>query len=106
MMTTQAMRNRARAMDYVAFVVDDSGNGRELGADIHAIVREQGQGGFEHASVLVGWQCGFEPLYVAVHSCLYLSLTDEEAEELAADYLEERGWFGNHGRVGADYIIR
>ena len=95
--------------NYVSFVVDDALSGRELNADMHAIVREAGEHSFNHPSVLVGWQCGFEPLFVAVHSHMGAGadyeIDDEEAEELATDYLRERGWFGDNERE-PDYIIR
>ena len=94
--------NRSQALPYVSFVVDDALNGRELGADINATTREDG---FSHRSVLVGWQCGFEPLFVAVHSYLDARLDDDEAEELARDYLAERNWFSGEP-TDADYIIR
>ncbi len=93
---------RETAIPYVSFVVDDALNGRELGADIHAIVRERGQ--FAYASRLVGWQCGFEPLFVAVHSYLDVAISDDEATELATDYLIERGWFAGEP-TEPDYII-
>lgn len=52
----------------------------------------------------VGWQCGFEPLFVAVWSYLGVRLGDEEAEELAADLLAEKHWFA--GVIApADYVI-
>lgn len=93
---------RSQALPYVSFVVDDAGSGRELGADQHATTRETGR---KHRSVLVGWQCGFEPLFVAVHSYLDSRLDDDEAEELARDYLAERNWFAGEP-TEADYIIR
>lgn len=95
---------RSDAIPYVSFVVDDSGSGRELGADPHAIVRESGER-FKHPSVLVGWQCGFEPLFVAVHSYLDVRLDDSDAEEMAREYLEERGWFSGDA-TDCDYVIR
>ena len=74
-----------QAIPYVSFVVDDSLNGRELGADIHSVVNSQ--------STLVGWQCGFEPLFVAVNSYLPgVIIGEAEAEEIATDYLIERRW--------------
>lgn len=94
---------RTQAIPYVSFVVDDALNGRELNADIHAIVRTKGDQ-FEHSSRLVGWQCGFEPLFVAVHSYLDVHIDDDDAEELAKDYLEERGWFSCEP-TDADYIL-
>jgi len=95
--------DRQQAVPYVSFVVDDAGSGRELNADPHAIVRESG-GEFKHRSVLVGWQCGFEPLFVAVHSYLDVQIDEEDAERMARDYLEERGWFANDEH-NADFII-
>lgn len=95
---------RSQSIPYVSFVVDDAGSGRSLGDDMHAIVREAGTL-FKHPSVLVGWQCGYEPLFVAVHSYLDVRLDDDEAEEMAGDYLAERGWFSGD-RTDPDYIIR
>ncbi len=95
--------DRTQAKPYVSFVVDDAGAGRELNADPHAIVRELG-GEFKCRSVLVGWQCGFEPLFVAVHSYLDVQIDEEDAERMARDYLEERGWFANDEH-NADFII-
>ena len=105
--------SRADCLPFVSFVVDDAGCGRELGADLHAIVREGGDDtlpsrlrkGHQYPSVLVGWQCGFEALFVAVHSYLDVRLDDAEAEEMAAEFLAERNWFGNR-QTAADYIIR
>lgn len=105
---------RKDAIPYVSFVVDDAGCGRALGADQHAIVRsgnpDRRIDGPDtqppcYASRLVGWQCGFEPLFVAVHSYLDVRVTDDEAEEMATDYLQERGWFGDDGPRAADYIL-
>jgi hypothetical protein len=114
---------RSDAIPYVSFVVDDTGNGRKLGDDQHAIIRPGGRwidDGIpsslrtapKYPSVLVGWQCGFEPLFVAVHSDYDVRLDDDEAEEMARDYLIERGWFSDNtvheitGDNSADYIIR
>jgi len=105
--------NREDAIPYVSYVVDDAGCGRSVGGDLHAIVREGGDDslpsrtrrGHRYPSVLVGWQCGFEPLFVAVHSYLDVKLDEDEAEELAAGYLDEIGWFAD-GVTEADYVIR
>jgi len=93
---TTTRPTRQDFLPYVSFVVDDAGSGRELGDDQHAIVRESGDQ-FTYASRLVGWQCGFEPLFVAVHSYLDVEIDDQDAEEIARDYLTERGWFGCNG---------
>ena len=79
---------RSDALPYVSFVVDDSLAGRRVGEDPHAEVKPE--------SWLFGWQCGFEPLFVAVHSYLPGGrLTMDDAEDIAKDYLRERGWFAD-----------
>lgn len=105
--------NRETVIPYVSYVVDDALCGRKLGEDIHAVIRHDGEDfmcrhnadGPEYPSVLVGWQCGFEPLFVAVHSYLDVKLSDGECAELASDYLSEIGWFSGEPRE-PDYIIR
>ena len=87
---------------YVGYVVDDALNGWKLGEDLqYAVIKP--------ASVLVCWQCGYEPMCVAVNS--YLDgednpdwIEDQDAEELATDYLEEIGWLTD-GRE-CDRIVR
>lgn len=55
-------------------------------------------------ATLVGWQCGYEPLFVAVWSYLGGVVPEDEAEAIAADYLEEIGWFTD-GPEPADYVL-
>jgi hypothetical protein len=82
------------ALPYVSYVLDDA-----LSAD-HAVADMLPN------ATLVGWQCGFEPLFVAVQSYLPDTLIDgQDAEEIAAGYLNERGWFGEAGPHDCDYII-
>ena len=115
--------NRTQALNFVAYVVDDTGNGRRLHDDLHAIVRE-GRGSTrdevtgsvneeindpyfappQYPSRLVGWQCGFEPMFVAVHSCLDVQINDQDAEEIAQEYLAEIGWFSDEP-TDANYIL-
>ena len=89
------------ASRYVGHVLDDSGNGRmtTIENDMHASAERK------YSPVLIGWQCGFEPMFVAVYSYLDVRLTLSEAEEMASEYLDEIGWFAN-GPVQADYRIR
>ena len=55
---------------------------------------------------LVGWQCGFEPMFVAVHSYLpECKCDDGEAEDLAIDLLREIGWWGGIAPRHADFIL-
>lgn len=78
----EATMNRTTALQYVGHAVDDTGAVR-TGEQIP-----------DHAR-LVGYQCGFEPMFVAVWSYLGVRLDDEEATELADDYLSEIGWFAS-----------
>jgi hypothetical protein len=73
-----------QAIEYVGYVVDDALNGRRVEDDQHAVVTDN--------SVLVGWQCGFEPMFVAVNSACGGKLGTGDAEQIATDYLLEIGW--------------
>lgn len=84
---------RNQALPYVSYVLDDALSDAHTITDILPNAR------------LVGWQCGFEPLFVAVQSYLPdVRLDDDEAEEIAADYLTEIGWFVDNP-TPADYVI-
>ncbi len=84
---------RAQSLPYLAYVLDDGLSPHPL-SDLKANAR------------LVGWQCGFEPLFVAVQSYLPGVLLDEsDAEEIAIDYLLEIGWFADSTRTEPDYVI-
>jgi hypothetical protein len=86
-----------RLLPYVGYVVDDSGNGRRIGSDQHANINDN--------TVLVGYQCGFEPMVVAVNSFMDgITLDDSDAEDLAKEYLLEIGWLQDSDR-DADYIV-
>lgn len=85
--------DRESALKYVSYMLDDALN-VITGTPVP-----------EHAR-LVGWQCGFEPMFVAVWSYLPgVRLDAAEAEEIATEYLNEIGWFGEGGDRPADYII-
>jgi hypothetical protein len=81
------------AIPYVAHVLDTA-----LSPD-HA-VEDIGPGTW-----LIGWQCGFEPMFVAVVATYTEAVDASDAEDIAADYLEEIGWFADE-RTDADYFIR
>lgn len=54
---------------------------------------------------LIGWQCGFEPLFVAVWSMFDgVRLDDDEAVEIATDLLVEREWFAGEPSE-PDYVL-
>ena len=84
--------NRADAIPYVSYVVDTALWGGTLAE------RQATACGVDLANpdvTLVGWQCGFEPLFVAVVDCLGGAPDMDEAEELATDYLTEIDWLQN-----------
>lgn len=83
-----------QAMPYVAYCVDD--------ALSECKISEMPDNGKVR---LIGWQCGFEPLFVAVWSYMDLDLDDDEAEELATELLIEKHWFGEDKPRKADYIL-
>lgn len=86
----------AKILPYVGYCVDDTLSERridEIPTD-RRLVR------------LVVWQCGFEPMAVAVWSYLPdVRLDANDAEEIAADLLSEKEWFGADGAAPADYVI-
>lgn len=83
---------REQAIPYIGYCLDDALQLRNI-ADMPANAR------------LVGWQCGFEPMFVAVWSYLPDSEVDMvEAEDIAVDYLVERDWFSGEPKE-PDYII-
>lgn len=76
---------------YVAVAIDDS-------LSVHKPGTEP-----ENARYVV-YQCGFEPMVVAVFSGLGLELCEADAEDIALEYLEGINWFYDEPR-SADYII-
>lgn len=84
---------REDALPYVSFAVDDALSERQP-AEAPPNAR------------LVGWQCGFEPLFVAVWSYLPdVTISADDAAELATDLLSERNWFAQGETREPDYII-
>lgn len=92
------MRDRASLLPYVSFVLDDANALRPISALLPN-------------ARLVGWQCGFEPLVVAVQSYLGDAdgnpdrVSDDEAIEIATDFLLERRWFSDESDTDPDFII-
>lgn len=112
MTETTSTITREQALPYVSYVVDNAGAARGIDEDSLPSVRPgnptkrlDDNGPECYASVLVGWQCGFEPLFVAVHSYLDVRLDDDEAIEMATDFLAEIRWFSD-GPQEPDYVIR
>lgn len=85
--------NKEQAAPYISYAVDDALSPRDP--------NERPQN-----ARLVGWQCGAEPLFVAVWSYLDARLDDDEAEEIARDFLQEKKWFSdNDNPPDADFIL-
>ena len=82
---------RVDALPYVGHAVDDALSPRNP-ADAPEDAR------------LIGWQCGFEPMFVAVWSYLGVRVDDDTAIEIATDYLAEIGWFSGEP-TDPDHVI-
>lgn len=87
------MITRENAVPYVSYVLDDA-------------LSEHPVSDLLPNAVLVGWQCGFEPLFVAVQSYLPNTKIDaDEAVEIATDFLLERKWFADNMAMEPNHII-
>lgn len=85
--------NRVDAIPYVSFYLDDA-------------LAVRAAGDMPENARLVGWQCGFEPMFVAVWSYLGIRLAADVAEDIARDYLIERKWFADcDSPPAADYVL-
>lgn len=81
--------SREQALQYVCYGLDDALNP-------NIVIDEKN-------AVLVGWQCGFEPMFIAVQSYLPNTiLSRESAIDIAIDYLKEIEWFADAGDDEAD----
>jgi len=87
--------NKIDALPYVSFYIDDTLSPRKKEDLLPDLKKVR----------LVGWQCGFEPLFVAIWSYLDVYIDDADAEEIAVDYLQEIGWFRNREETTPDYIL-
>jgi len=86
---------REQALPYVSYAVDDALSERRVDE-------------MPPTARLVGWQCGFEPLFVAVWSYVNqpgdeIMFDPAEAEEIAADFLIEKGWFTDGKKAPDDF---
>jgi hypothetical protein len=86
------MMTRETAVPYIAYCVDDALAERDVKDPPTAR--------------LVGWQCGTEPLFVAVWSYLGPECEPDmaEAAEIATDLLVEKKWFAGEP-TEPDFII-
>lgn len=74
--------NRQDVEKYVSFALNDRGVPRPV-AELSR----------RPMAVLVGWQVGFEPLFIAVWSDLDLPLYQGDAIDIATQFLESINWF-------------
>lgn len=84
---------RSDALRHVSYVLDDALAVRTL-ADVPA------------NACLVGWQCGFEPMFVAVFSYMGFAVDEDDAVDIAVDYLLEKNWFADTSDTTPDYVIQ
>jgi hypothetical protein len=94
--------NFAELSSLTRFVVDDTGNGRRIGSDPHAIVRKAGVDDFCNRSVFAIFQVpnlGDQYVIIAVNSYLDAWMDDKEVEEIASDYMTELFGVANLSRV-------
>jgi hypothetical protein len=84
---------REQALPYVGYCLDDA-------------LSERDRKDMPDNARLVGWQCGFEPMFVAVWSFSDGGprLNRDDAEEIARDFLIECGWFDGEPKE-ADYVL-
>lgn len=73
--------NRTEAIKYLRDEGVDTANAFRLASDRPPNAR------------LIGWNCGAEPMFVAVWCYLGFRVDDYDAIELAVDYLCEKKWF-------------
>ena len=79
---TKSIRNAVEK--YIGYKVDDALNGEQWTNEESVSDRDW----------LLGWQCGFEPVFVVCRSYLSDATLDRsDAIEYAIDYLKEIGWF-------------
>lgn len=87
------MLTRKYCRENASYFLDDTG-GIRAATDIPRRAR------------FVVYQCGFEPLIMAVWSYLDVHLSDDEAEDIARDYLIEIQWFADPtADNSADYVL-
>ena len=91
--------NFKEAIPYVIKIVDTALHAQDcIGKDVARLLEGK-------KCKLVGWQCGFEPTFVAVVDAYDCDVDDDEAECIATDYLREAAWFNDAKPDPADFII-
>ena len=96
-------KKHAEYLEYVSYVVDDSGNGRAGNKSDPHLPGNELNPDAKHRPVLIVYQCGFEPMVVAVYSYLDVVIYEGDAEDMANEYLIEIDWLKSGS---CDYIVR
>jgi hypothetical protein len=82
---------RTDAIPYIGHYVDDAQSSETFEID--------------QETTLVGWQCGFEPMFVAVKSYIDgVIINEDDAAEIATELLTELKWFSEEP-TEPDYIL-
>lgn len=77
--------HRLDLIPYIGHVLDTALSAERKVSELHP------------GAVLVGWQCGFEPHVIAVIDAYDgMAVDEDEAIEIAKDWLQERKWFANN----------
>lgn len=89
-----ASPSREQAFKYVSFVISEEG--KELPPDSLN----------QKTAILVGWQCGFEPLFVAIQDedGEELHVSEADAEDIAKEFLLKKKWFSENEAEDCDYV--
>ena len=90
--TIIAAPNREQALKYVSYVID------EYGKQLPESELDP------KSAILVGWQCGFEPMYVAIKSEDSAITSEVDAEDIVRAFLEKKKWFSGGVSKDCDYI--
>lgn len=107
-MNTVMPKTKTALLPYVSHIVDDAlGNGLFKTADEFRAKMQRNPELLPLAR-FVGWQCGFEPMIVAVVSYLPGITPDADiACELAEDYMREQhlSWFADPTNTEPDFVL-
>lgn len=91
---------------YVSFAVNDAADAMHIkNQELLRALLDRAPMFLEHARI-VGWTCGFEPMCVLVYSYLpNVAMDEDEAIELAVDFLQERKWFADPTNTEPDFVL-
>lgn len=105
-MTTITALTKPALLRYVSFAVNDAGDAMHIkNQELLTALLNRAPLFLEQARI-VGWTCGFEPMCVLVYSYLPgVTMDEDEAIELAEDYMRERNWFADPANTAPDFVL-